>query len=274
MNGEVELSAMLSKIVEENEAWDVHQVNAYNPVTYEPTWKEKYHNDFFRNVEKEIGTIRALAEYNNQPHVEGKVFLDDYIQWSHLPRLKSMVTITGRWDLAYGGSATSDYNAVRIWGLHDGKKYLVDCFVKQSTIKVALRWIAAFQQSLPDGVSVQIGFESQFWNEEVYRNIAEIQAECGFILNLIKIDRATTNKYDRMLEMLPQYQNGRVYYNYKLKSHNDTHTGLAQLKGIEPGYKTHDDAPDADKYAFDYLDQFSASSTNTYRIRKSESRKF
>jgi membrane-anchored protein YejM (alkaline phosphatase superfamily) len=92
-------------------------------------------------------------------------------------------------------------------------------------------------------VKVQIGFEAQFWNEEIYRNISEVETAKGMQLNLIKIDRRKGNKYDAMIEMLPQYQNSRIYYNRHLMSHNDTQVGLAQLKGIEPGYKSHDDAP-------------------------------
>lgn len=265
---------IFSKIVEENSSWDIDQVNGYNPVTYEPIWKEKYDRWFFKEMETEIGTINSMAEYNNAPHIEGKLFLDDYIQWSPLPRLKSMEAVVGRWDVAYGGTATSDTNAIRVWGLKDGKKYLIDCFVKSSKLKVALNWIADFQKNLPSGVTIQIGFESQFWNEEVYRNIAEVEAAHKMRLNLIKIDRRTGNKYDAMLEMLPQYQNGRIYINERLKSHNDTQVGIAQLKGIEPGYKSHDDAPDADKYAFDYLDKFTSAKTATYKVQHRESRKF
>lgn len=77
-----------------------------------------------------------------------------------------------------------------------------------------------------------------------------------------------------MLEMHPQYQNSRVFYNQKLKDHNDTKEGLAQLKGLEPGYKSHDDAPDADKQAFDYLDNYDRSYNRTYRIGKRENRRF
>jgi len=265
---------IFSKIIEENDSWDVDLVNAYDPVTHKPTWHQKYDRWFFKEVEAEIGTIRALAEYNNTPHIEGKLFLDDFIQWTKLPSLKSMTTIVGRWDVAYGGTKTSDYNAIRIWGLKDGKKYLIDCFVKQSKVKDALNWIADFQKNLPEGVSVQVGFESQFWNDEIYRLINEVQTEFKGHLNLVKIDRRSGNKYDAMIEMLPQYQNGRIYYNEKLKSHNDTQVGLAQLKGIEPGYRSHDDAPDADKYAFDYLDSFDVLIRAPHRIVRAESRKY
>lgn len=265
---------IFSKIVEENKNWDVDRVNAYDPVTYTPTWKEKYSRWFFKELEEELGTIRVLAEYNHQPHIEGKLFLDKYFQYCQLPQLRHFDAIVGRWDVAYGGTETSDYNAIRIWGLYKGNKYLIDCFVQQSKIKGALRWIADFQTRLHENVAIQIGFEAQFWNEAITRDIQEVETEVKQRLNLIKIDRRTGKKYDAIIEMLPDYQNGRVFFNERLKASNDAQVGLAQLKGIEPGYKTHDDAPDADKYAFDYLDQFQSSRSTVYRTRKTESRRF
>ena len=256
---------IFSKIVEENSGWDIDRLDGYDPVTYMPTWKEKYDRWFFKEIEQEIGTIRALAEYNNTPHIEGKLFLDEYIQWCKLPQLRSMTATIGRWDVAFAGTKTSDYNAVRIWGLKDGKKYLIDCFVKQSKVKEPLNWIADFQSRLPEGINVQIGFEAQFWNEEIYRNIKEVEEAKKISLNLVKIDRRKGNKYDDIIKMLPQYQNSRIYYNHHLRSHNDTQVGLAQLKGIEPGYKTKDDAPDADTYSFDYLDAFERHDRNPNR---------
>ena len=34
--------------------------------------KEKYNDDYYRILEEELGVLPVLAEYNNQPHVEGK----------------------------------------------------------------------------------------------------------------------------------------------------------------------------------------------------------
>lgn len=266
---------IFSKITEENKSWEEDRVNAYDPVTYEPAWKSKYSAEFWRDVEGEIGTLAAMSEYNNEPHVEGKLFTDDMIHWDAIPRLTSMDYIIGKWDVAWSDKKTADYNAIRIWGSKNGKKYLIDCKVKQCRVKEAIQWIAAFQKRLPSGVRCQIGFEAQFWNEEILRNIEEVEQEFNMKLNLVKDERRTGKKYDHIITMLPQYQNSRVIYNRALKSHPDTQVGLAQLKGIEPGYNTKDDAPDADVLAFDELDKFTKKSktTSTFGAAR-ETRKF
>lgn len=265
---------MIFSILTEIGKWDIDQVNAYDPVTYKPTWKEKYSDTHFQEIEEEIGTLAALAEFNNQPHVEGTLFTDEMIQWAKLPSLKSFDAIVGRWDVAYGGTKTSDFNAVKVWGLKDGRKYKIDCFCKQSKIIVALRWIAEFQRRLPSDTKVQFGFEAQFWNDEIYRIIEDVEKEYGLTLNLIKVERSKANKYDRIITMLPQYQNGRVFYGEHLKASNDAQVAIAQLKGIEPGYKTKDDAPDADEMCFSELDRFDRTRNYKSKIKPRTSRKY
>jgi predicted phage terminase large subunit-like protein len=228
--------------------WYVHRVNAYDPVTYEPTWKEKYDSDFYRDkVEGDngIGTLAGMAEYNNTPHVEGKIFTDEQIQWAKLPRIDHFKFIIGHWDVAYAGNTKSDYNAVSLCGVKDKDFYYIDGYCKQSKMKQAVEWMAEAQKNLAGKAIIHWQFESQFWNDEVERIIQEVEKEQGVELGLMKIKTAKTNKYDRILTLQPYFQNGRIYFNENKKGHNDTLVAISQLKGIEPGYKTHDDAPDA-----------------------------
>lgn len=236
--------------------WRVTNVKAYDPSTYKPTWHQKYSNNYYKELEAEIGTLAALAEYNNEPHVEGEIFKEEHIQWAKMPRLNTMKIIIGHWDVAFAGSATSDFNAIKVWGLHGMNFWYVDGFVKRSKIRAAIMWMCDFQLTLPESVIVHWQFEAQFWNDEIERTIAEVENEYGIKLNIIKVDTPKTKKYDRMLTMHPYYQNGRVYYNEKKKSHNDTQVGITQLFGLEPGYKTNDDSPDADERCFNKLGKY------------------
>lgn len=233
--------------------WKVHHVKAYNPVTYEPTWTAKYDNNYFKDLEKEIGVLAAKAEYNNEPHIEGKIFTQEQIQYGKRPNLNHFEIITGHWDIAYAGTATADYNAVKVWGLHGKNFWNIDNYVKRSKMRQALEWMAHVQLGLPNSAFIHWRYESQFWNDEVERTIREVEKQYGINLGLIKVDTPRTKKYDRMLMQQVYYQNGRVYYDEKLKAHNDTQVGIAQLLSLEPGYNTNDDAPDADQQCFDFL---------------------
>lgn len=256
-----------SILEERHPKWTLDQVDAYDPSSYLPAWPEKYPATYYREMEEEIGTLASLAEFNNRPHVEGSIFTEEQIQWSKLPSINHFEHIVGHWDIAYSESATADYNAVRLWGLKDNRFYLIDCFVKQSKMKYAIEWIIETVKTLPGNVRVRWQFESQFWNDEVQRTIDEVEEKHRIDLRLRKVDLPRENKYDRIVSTQPYYQNSRVFYSDKLKGHNDTQVALAQLYGIEPGYKTKDDAPDADERCFAELSQFSRRSKHKDKSR-------
>lgn len=268
---------IFSQIIEQSpKKWKVHQVNAYDPVTYKSTWPDRFPHGYFRDKEEELTIIICRAEYNNEPHIEGKMFLDEYMNYGKRPKLHHFDAIVGRWDVAFAGTKKSDYNAVRIWGQKDGRKWLIDCFVKQCKVKMAIEWIAQFQKQSERHYGIQVGFEAQFWNESILSTIVEVEREKKMKLNLIKIDRRQgISKYDDIVSTLTDYQNGKVWFDEKLKGLQDHQVGLAQIKGIEPGYKTKDDAPDADTYAFHELDKFGSLLKTKSRMSKPrENRKY
>ena len=65
-----------------------------------------------------------------------------------------------------------------------------------------------------------------------------------------------------MLSMFPYYENDRIRYNEKERRNPDFIEGIRQLLGIEPGYRTHDDAPDADERAIADLAEFDRAYTS------------
>jgi len=252
---------MIQTVLEElTQGWYINQINAYNPVTYEPLWKEKYTAAYWQEIEREIGTLAANAEYNNKPHIRGKIFKQEQIQWGKMPRMNSFQVITGHWDIAYAGTPTSDYNAVRVWGLHNKDFWYIDSFVQQTKMQKACEWMCMYQKELPPSVMIKWRFEAQFWNDEVERTISEAEHLFNIRLNIVKVPNSKVKKYDRIERLQPYYQNSRIYYNQDKKSHRDTQTGLQQLYGIEPGYRTKDDAPDADEQAISFLETFIRSS--------------
>jgi phage terminase large subunit-like protein len=142
---------------------------------------------------------------------------------------------------------------VKIWGIYEKNLYCIKAFVRQCKMADAVKWMLDVDASMPMSVKIHWQYESQFWNESVLQTIEAEEIKKGFTLSLWRVECPKIKKYDRILTMHPLYQNGRVYYNENEKGSNDMNEGLDQLKGIEPGYKTHDDSPDADEQAFRWL---------------------
>uniref|UniRef100_UPI0039A70E79 phage terminase large subunit family protein n=1 Tax=Ornithobacterium rhinotracheale TaxID=28251 RepID=UPI0039A70E79 len=255
-------------LAERNPDWKVHEVNAYNPVTYEPTWHQKYDGSYFKDIEREIGTLAANAEFNNSPHIEGAIFKDEQFQWCKLPRIDHFEAIIGHWDIAYAGTPNSDYNAVVIAGLKDKKFYVIDTFCLQSKMKQAALWICDYQKQLPSSAVVHWQYEAQFWNDEVARILEETQSEKKIQLNITKKQLPKVSKLDRILRMQPYFQNARVYFNENLKPNKHFQVGLAQLKGIEPSYKVHDDFPDALEVCISELEKFTPTRKSKFLMGK------
>lgn len=254
--------------------WYVSHVPAYDRATFLPVWKAKYPKDYYLKLKDEIGIIALEQEYLQEPVIEGKIFLPEQIIWDDLPRLDHLKVIVGHWDIAYAGTSTSDFNAVRIWGLDKSNLFwYIQGFVKQTKMKAAVEYMCAVQKSLPKSVIIHWRFESQFWNDEVERTIREVSKEQGVNLLITKVDTPRTKKYDRMLTMQPRYQNNRMRYNRKMQADNDTQVGLAQLYALEPGYTTKDDAPDADEQAVAFLEKHISigDSSGAYRSGKMRS---
>ena len=228
----------------------------------DPVWHQKYTRAFFDLKRSTQGDYLFQTEYMNNPQTEGEIFRDDQIQWAPMPRIDQFDCLVGHWDVAYAGTTTADYNAVKIWGLKDGHFYHIKAFVKQCKMDEAMLFMVAFELSLPKDdrgnicVKIHWRFESQFWNDALKMILEEVRKKTKFDLQITQCERPIKNKFDRILTMQPYYQNRKIYYNKKEEFNLCMQTGLNQLKSIEPGYKCHDDGPDADEGAISYLSKF------------------
>lgn len=254
---------------EKHPEFRVNQVKAYDKTTHEPRWKSMYTAEYYKEQEKAMGIVAAYAEYLHESKLDGAIFSEEQIQWGKLPPLNEFKIILAHWDIAYTDNEKSDYNALKIWGLHSNDFWLIDCYVKQSKMKDAVRWLCHFEKKLKSGLAANMDvlflkqYESQFWNGEVQRAIDEVENEEGLNLNLMKHDTPRTNKFFRIVSMQPYYQNSRIYYNEALKSHSDTQLGIMQLCSVEEGSTEHDDSPDADQQAIATLEKYTTSSRKT-----------
>ena len=252
---------MIQTILQEKHpTWFVHHVKAYDPVTLESAWHAMYPKEYWEAQIKELGTITCQAEYNQEPHTEGKIFTDKLFRWDKIPRMDHYDHVLAYWDVAYSDKDTADYNAIRVWGKKGDYYYLIKSFVRQCKMYDAIEWMFVYHSLVPSGVSLIFWYESQFWNDALQMVYKQLKKKYKRDIPLITDERNKPNKYKRIITLLPYYQQGRIIYNEREKSSNDMQEGTAQLKGIEPGYKTHDDAPDADEGAIYKLNEMYAPS--------------
>lgn len=221
-----------------------------------PSWPQKYTKEYFQEKMEVVGDYAFQTEQMNNPQTEGKIFKDDQFQWCPIPRIDHFECICGHWDVAYAGTPSGDYNAVKVWGLKDHKFYLIKAFVRQCKMAVAIQWMIDYEKTLPPGIKVQWRFESQFWNDAVKDTINEVVELNDSEFYLTQCEREVRDKFSRITSLQPYYQQGRIYFNINEKFNIDMQTGNNQLKAIEPGYSTKDDSPDADEGAISYLKNF------------------
>jgi len=236
--------------------WDLDLVEAYNEETFEPAWPEKYDNNYYKELETDDGSISCQAEYNHKKLIKGKIFKDEMIQWGKRPRMDHFKHIVGFWDVAYSGE--NDYNAVKCWGLDGFNFWCFKAFVRQCQMEDAIRFMYEYEKLLPQKVVMHWRVEEQFWNKPVIDALKLVEMEYKRPLNIVVSEnpKKAGQKYNRIIRLHPYYQNRRIYYDEAEFANNDMNEGLYQLKGIEPGYSTHDDSPDADEQAISYLSQF------------------
>lgn len=219
-------------------------------LTGQPVWKEKYTAADLHQRFKLVGTQMALREYFHKYELLGKRFKAEWIRWDKIPRLQEFDNIVAYIDPSWKPKTSNDYKAVRIWGNVGLKKYLIACYVRQTTITNVVHWLYDYHESLPSNVTVEYFIEGGF-NQSDFMDDFDLEGEVrGYILPIRSDDRDKPDKFARIDATTVYYERGQVIYNEKERRNPDFQTGLLQLLGFEKGSAIHDDAPDADEGAF------------------------
>jgi predicted phage terminase large subunit-like protein len=245
VNNRIGSYTILTNLVS-NKNFKHRQVNALDK-DGNPVWPQQYSKEFYDHRLRLIGWPQFNTEYLNNPTYEGKFFKDDYIQWAPPFRLNQFERIVAYWDVAYSESQSADYNAVVVVGLRGSQKHVIDCYLRQSTMEGAIRWMSEYFTRLPKTVLVEWFAESQFWNTAVDMAIQTVAKEQGFRMPLVFLDRPGrgSNKFARIMMMLPAFQRKEIYFSAYMKHNTDMQRLIEQIKSMEPGSRSHDDGPDA-----------------------------
>lgn len=245
VNNRIGSYTILTNLVS-NKNFKHRRVNALDD-NGKPVWPEQYSKEFYDHRLRIIGWPQFNTEYLNNPTYEGKFFKEEYIQWAPVYKLNRYERIVAYWDVAYSESLNADYNAVVIVGLYGSQKHVINCYLRQSTMEAAIRWMSDYHKNLPHTVVVEWFAESQFWNTAVQLAIQTVANETGFRLPIVFLDRPGrgANKLSRIMQMLPAFQRKEIYFSADMKHNTDMQRLVEQIKSIEPGSRSHDDGPDA-----------------------------
>jgi hypothetical protein len=228
-----------------------------------PAWKERYTTEMLSTKFNQVGIIKTKSEYYHDHFIDGEIFKDKDMHWKKMPHLRTYIAIIGYFDPSFENKPTSDYKALRIWGLYMNgvkpERHCLKSFVRKCELIKVFEAMSDYEDSLPLGVGVIWYMENQFYNRPVqdalYQHNQNRLREGKRTLSVTVDTRKKEDKYVRMVKMEPRYTNGEVFFNIDEMYNPDMIEGNNQLKGIAPGYKGADDAPDADEGDWHYLDQ-------------------
>lgn len=222
------------------------------------SWHQRYTlQEILRKMDK-AGPVLAKQEFFHETEIEGKIFKNEYFKFAKIPHLAKMDILIGYFDPSFENNVTSDFKAVSVWGKRQAKKYCVKRLTRRCELEDVFEWMIAFEKSLPKGVGIIWYIEKQFFSRPIKLALARVKKRhANYSLSIIEDTRSKPNKYTRMVRMEPEYSSGNVVYNIEEEHDPDMIEGNMQVKGIEPGYNSADDAPDADEGCWFYLDQYS-----------------
>ncbi len=238
-------------------------VKCYIDAGGQPAWKERYSIEELRRKIQKAG-IYHKPEFYHESGVDGTIFKDSLIKWKTMPAKTwgKYKMVIGYFDPSFEDNPTSDYKAVGVWGLYisGSNEYEFHClkkFVRQCDLDEPFDFMSQMDDAIQTGVGVIWYVERQFMNkpirEALKRHNNRRKAHRKKPLMIIPDARDKENKFTRIIKMSPEYLDGHVYYNLDEMNDADMIEGTEQLKGIEPGYRSADDSPDADEGAWYYL---------------------
>jgi phage terminase large subunit-like protein len=219
----------------------------------EPVWKEKWTAEEAREYREFVGFRAWEKEMMHNPINDGSIFRHDWIHYKKLPRLTKYEQIIVYTDPSFKSTTANDYKASRMWGKIGRELHLIDCYVRQDTVRNMVRWLYDLYERIPEGVAVSWMMEANFLQDTILDEFAAEGDLRGYQLPIMADKRKKPDKIQRIEAVSPLWERGFVFYNEALKDSPDMQVGIEQTLALERGSRVHDDAPDADEGAIWYL---------------------
>ncbi|HSW64972.1 MAG TPA: hypothetical protein VLH56_16920 [Dissulfurispiraceae bacterium] len=235
-------NSLVANIAQMPGVWH-YKVNAI--MNGKPAWPEKYTLEEIEAVAKKLGYRNAQQELFNNPITEGAVFKQDWLLYEKLPQLHEFKNLVSYCDPSFKNSATSDYKAIITIGAKGQNLFVVNAFVRKSSITEMVRWWYNMHESLPQGVICDYFMEASFLQDLIFEEFTREGMLRGYQLPLRPDTRNKPDKFARIEALSPLFERNVIILNKELCQERDYKEMTEQLLTFEKGSRTHDDAPDA-----------------------------
>jgi predicted phage terminase large subunit-like protein len=214
-----------------------------------PAWKERYTAEQFQSRFASIGLRASRREYFHEHIEEGLLFQYGWIQYIKVlpPEQYDEIIIYG--DPSFKDTKDSDYKAIITVGKKGAKLHILDAFVRQTTITKMVHAYYALWAKYENYARYYI--EANMLQDMFLDEFVNVGNQLGFQLPIRADKRKKPDKYTRIENLTPLFENEHVYINIDEKASPDMQQLISQLLAFPTG--SHDDAPDALEGATHFL---------------------
>jgi phage terminase large subunit-like protein len=189
---------------------------------------------------------------------EDRLVTEEMLQWYDRPMLMKMLdgySLYITTDFTTTGNALSDYSAISVWAVSSNfDYYLLDLSLKKLELEeqynTVFRMVAVWgknNRSIDVGVEVDgqqgahvYSLKQKMLMTNRYFNFARQVGSKGTAVGIRS--GSSGNKHERFRYIVPQFQNGKIYFPTQLKDTPDMKEALKQLKGVTvTGFTYNDD---------------------------------
>ena len=204
-----------------------------------PAWKERYTPEMLQARINKIGERNALRQFYHQYVELGLIFKDKMIKWGKCPPLNKYDSLVSYNDPSW--KRTGDYKAILLVGKKGMYYYVHWAWVRQATVSsmVEAHYIV---HELTKEVNCFHYMEGGLMQDQHRDHYDQYAAKEGEALRLRIDKRKKPDKQDRIADLEPLFQAGKIIFNEKLRKDRDMQLLKNQLLGFPDA---HDDAPDA-----------------------------
>jgi phage terminase large subunit-like protein len=214
-----------------------------------------------KNTEKDIDAILSIIsyisaqkEYFNNPISEGTVFKK--MHYKHMPPLSSYKFLVCYVDLSYKAGTKNDYKAATLVGKWKDEYHIIKAYVKQGTTSQLAEGMVEIEKFVDGKVPVYWIAEENFLQDIILKELRQAFTQLGSNISIVGDNRKKPDKITRIEATLePLNRNEKLFLNEAERSNSSMQTLEEQFLALEPGSRTHDDAPDAVEGAKHIIDK-------------------